>query len=383
MQTVDLSIQQRPPEWVTDTPSGDGRPARERGLAQKYSNSGQVTTLMLRNIPAMYTQDMLLEEIVECMGSSDFFDFFYLPWDLQNDCNVGYAFVNFRDIGSAERFSRLFSNWNFRKFDSRKSCKVYPAHIQGLENNVRHLMNRAVSEAHTHYPIIMWKGEKLKLGKVIAMLDGQRVQQPPRSAPGRSAGAVAIQDAAPLSFPGQMQIATRPEQPNNLFADEDCYLPVQPMGNILRAPLSAGTTAPPPGLGAPPAPLAAGQMVEGEAQSLQSLPELRAALDLQVGLAPKEPGLVSAGPVVMPASMPGRLPGSNPPGTATSRQVAATRQAPAQVGPASLGNAAVAAPISTKAVQGDMTEKQFKDPDKDVFAKFCRKFGKTGKPAIG
>jgi len=168
--------------------SGESRdgPTRERGLAQKYgSDTGQITTLMFRNVPTLYTQDMLLEEIIDCMGSCDGFDFFYLPWDIENDCNVGYAFINFRDAGNAERCARLFTNFHFRHTKSIKACKVYPSHIQGLENNLLHLMDRVVSQAHSHYPIIMWRGEKLKLGKVIAALDSQNKLQAPMSAPGR------------------------------------------------------------------------------------------------------------------------------------------------------------------------------------------------------
>jgi len=168
--------------------SGESRegPTRERGLAQKYgSDTGQITTLMFRNVPSLYTQDMLLDEIIDCMGSHDGFDFFYLPWDIENDCNVGYAFINFRDAANAERCARLFTNFQFRHAKSIKPCKVYPAHIQGLENNLLHLMDRVVSQAHSHYPIIMWRGEKLKLGKVIAALDSQQKLRAPMSAPGR------------------------------------------------------------------------------------------------------------------------------------------------------------------------------------------------------
>jgi len=154
---------------------------RDRELQRKYSNQGKITTLMFRNIPTTYTQDMLLEEIIDCMGSSDEFDFFYLPWDQQNDSNIGYGFINFRTVGAAERCTRIFTNFTFRKFDSPKCCRVFPAHIQGLENNVLHLSDRVVSEARSHYPIIMWKGQKLKLGQVIAMLDGQCTEEYRRS----------------------------------------------------------------------------------------------------------------------------------------------------------------------------------------------------------
>jgi len=158
----------------------------ERQLQDKYSNQGKITTLMLQNIPFKYTQDMLLEELIDCIGSSDVFNFFYLPWDLQNNSNIGYAFINFRTVEAAQRCMRIFTKFAFRRFNSPKRCRVFRAHIQGLENNVLHLMDCAVSDARSHYPIIMWKGKQLKLGKVIAMLDSQKMKESrhsPLSAP--------------------------------------------------------------------------------------------------------------------------------------------------------------------------------------------------------
>ena len=50
------------------------------------------TTLMIRNIPNKYTQDLMLERVDRHFVKQ--YDFFYLPIDFKNKCNVGYAFIN-------------------------------------------------------------------------------------------------------------------------------------------------------------------------------------------------------------------------------------------------------------------------------------------------
>ncbi|CAE7435857.1 ML2 [Symbiodinium natans] len=129
---------------------------------------------MIRNIPTEYTQDELIMEVSEVMGSPHFFDFFYLPWDTQNDCNIGYVFVNFPDPAAAQNAVRAFSNYHFRQHDSKKVGKVSPAHIQGLENNLRHLQDRAVVLGnHPCSPIVMWKGQKVELSLIFQELRTQ------------------------------------------------------------------------------------------------------------------------------------------------------------------------------------------------------------------
>jgi hypothetical protein len=56
------------------------------------------TTIMLRNIPNKVTQADL-KTIVD-QSSLGKYDFMYLRIDFANDCNVGYAFINFVDVSS-------------------------------------------------------------------------------------------------------------------------------------------------------------------------------------------------------------------------------------------------------------------------------------------
>jgi hypothetical protein len=57
---------------------------------------GNRTTLMIRNIPNKYTQKVLMQTIDEASFYGRY-DFFYLPIDFKNRCNVGYAFINMAD----------------------------------------------------------------------------------------------------------------------------------------------------------------------------------------------------------------------------------------------------------------------------------------------
>ena len=60
--------------------------------AKMRSGEDTRTTLMIRNIPNKYTTKMLMSEFDENVPG--LVDFFYLPMDCKNTCNVGYAFVN-------------------------------------------------------------------------------------------------------------------------------------------------------------------------------------------------------------------------------------------------------------------------------------------------
>jgi protein phosphatase 1 regulatory subunit 42 len=72
------------------------------------SGEDKRTTLMVKNIPNKYTQKMLLASVEEHFKGM--FDFFYLPIDFKNKCNVGYAFINIIKPAYIVAFVERFHN---------------------------------------------------------------------------------------------------------------------------------------------------------------------------------------------------------------------------------------------------------------------------------
>merc|ERR1712072_341114 len=100
--------------------------------------------MMLRNIPNKYTQPMLLKTLEE-NGFTARYDFFYLPIDFRNRCNVGYAFINFCTPADAKRFLKLFHKYKLKAYNSPKVCEVNYARVQGLEANIEVYRNSPVN----------------------------------------------------------------------------------------------------------------------------------------------------------------------------------------------------------------------------------------------
>ena len=81
------------------------------------------TTIMIRNIPNKYDLQLLLEEVNEQFRGK--YDFFYLPLDFENLCNLGYAFINFIEPMHILYFLDLFHGKKWKKFKSNKECALF------------------------------------------------------------------------------------------------------------------------------------------------------------------------------------------------------------------------------------------------------------------
>mmetsp|Transcript_87121 Transcript_87121/g.137496 ORF Transcript_87121/g.137496 Transcript_87121/m.137496 type:complete len:424 (-) Transcript_87121:79-1350(-) len=138
------------------------------------SKHAPVTTIMLRNIPNRYTQASLIDEL-DGVGFSGRYDFFYLPMDVHNRTNVGYAFINFLTPEDAQRFYNIFKEYMFKRHSSKKIAGVSPAHVQGLLSNLEHFLNRAVTQSRDsqYRPIVFLDGQRWELQEALAKLKPQ------------------------------------------------------------------------------------------------------------------------------------------------------------------------------------------------------------------
>eukprot|EP01122_Echinamoeba_exundans_P001486 TRINITY_DN1152_c0_g1_i6.p1 TRINITY_DN1152_c0_g1~~TRINITY_DN1152_c0_g1_i6.p1 ORF type:complete len:1153 (-),score=174.92 TRINITY_DN1152_c0_g1_i6:77-3535(-) len=116
--------------------------AFELDLSRVRNGEDVRTTLMIKNIPNKYDQEMLLLAINR--QHVGLYDFFYLPIDFKNKCNVGYAFINFIDPKSICSFFEEFNNKKWERFNSEKVCQITYARIQGKHSMVEHFKNSSL-----------------------------------------------------------------------------------------------------------------------------------------------------------------------------------------------------------------------------------------------
>ncbi|CAE7246160.1 ML2 [Symbiodinium sp. CCMP2592] len=145
---------------------------KDTDLAANATADEPPTTAMLRNIPSKFTQQSLLEEI-DAEGFNGLYDFFYLPMDVRNKTNVGYAFVNFLEPDDMARFSRHFEGYRFKNNNSQKIATVSPAHVQGLKRNIQQLSKKAVLHFNKgqYKPVVFRNGERVDFEVMAKELD--------------------------------------------------------------------------------------------------------------------------------------------------------------------------------------------------------------------
>ena len=95
------------------------------------------TTVMIRHIPNKYSYKNILDEIN--FACKDKYDYFYLPLDSENNCNLGYCFINFIHPLHIIYFYNIFKSRKWLYYNSYKECDLTFAKYQGkceLNNNI-------------------------------------------------------------------------------------------------------------------------------------------------------------------------------------------------------------------------------------------------------
>mmetsp|Transcript_23827 Transcript_23827/g.33438 ORF Transcript_23827/g.33438 Transcript_23827/m.33438 type:complete len:1104 (-) Transcript_23827:57-3368(-) len=125
------------------------------------------TSLMVRNIPNKYTQQMLLSELTENGHGPGKIDFFYLPIDFKNRCNRGYAFVNFVDYRDIVPFHRQYYGQHWKVFNSDKICDITYARIQGKTGMLKRFENSVLMEKDDEYKPLVFVSHGNEKGKRV------------------------------------------------------------------------------------------------------------------------------------------------------------------------------------------------------------------------
>nr|CAB3466668.1 unnamed protein product [Digitaria exilis] len=120
------------------------------------------TTLMIKNIPNKYTSKMLLAAIDELHKGT--YDFFYLPIDFKNKCNVGYAFINMISPTHIISFYQAFNGKKWEKFNSEKVASLAYARIQGRTALISHFQNSSLMNEDKRCRPILFNPNGLESG---------------------------------------------------------------------------------------------------------------------------------------------------------------------------------------------------------------------------
>jgi hypothetical protein len=150
-------------------------------VEEKEKRDVNFESMMIRNIPNRYSQQMLLSEIDKA-GFKGKYNFFYLPIDFGQRANLGYAFISFNDVATASQFVATFEGEKLRKFKSRKILSISPAVYQGLAANLNHFAKAALQRiANPRFqPKVFVSGEPVAFEaaytNLLAQFTGVRVR---------------------------------------------------------------------------------------------------------------------------------------------------------------------------------------------------------------
>jgi len=114
---------------------GSNQSEREPVQFNSVTIANGVTTLVVRNVPARYTKEKLMQE----WPADGTYDFLYLPFSLKQKRTAGFAFVNFTTHEAAVDFYSVWHGKSLRDQGTAKRLSISVAEVQGLDENLRHV----------------------------------------------------------------------------------------------------------------------------------------------------------------------------------------------------------------------------------------------------
>merc|ERR1712039_1037343 len=116
------------------------------------------TTIKLKNIPVNQTRAIIVQKLSEKF--SGHFDLVYLPVDLENMCNVGYALINSRSQEQRARFEKLYHGVQIRDWFpsecSKHKLDVTRATVQGQKANLKRIREKSIMKKLAEFPDSEW-----------------------------------------------------------------------------------------------------------------------------------------------------------------------------------------------------------------------------------
>eukprot|EP00439_Symbiodinium_sp_Y106_P043864 s3699_g5.t1 len=107
---------------------------------------------MIKNIPCRCSAGEVLRA-VDSLGFAGTYDFFYLPMNRRHKQGIGYAFINFIQLGTAAQFKEAIWGYRFPGRKSTKQVEIAPAQLQGRDEVEAYFSHTQV--VHTRYRPLM------------------------------------------------------------------------------------------------------------------------------------------------------------------------------------------------------------------------------------
>jgi len=142
---------------------------------------GGFSTLMVRNIPVRYTQDMLLKE----WPNHGTYDFLYLPICIDRKRNASFCFINFVTEAHATAFQAKWQKQRLDHYSARKPLDISAADVQGRDQNLLQIMrNKTFRIKNLHFQPAIFDGlERISMETFLANHDikGLKMKANPKS----------------------------------------------------------------------------------------------------------------------------------------------------------------------------------------------------------